>query len=53
MTREVNRPKPAYEKPTIEVLGSVTVLTLGDKWHSLSDLSQGISGAISDGGPGS
>ena len=43
MTREVNQPTQAdYERPTIEVLGSFALLTLGSKWHSLSDLSHGI-----------
>lgn len=53
MRQEVTQPNPVYEKPTIEVLGSFARLTLGNKWHSLSDLSMGISGAISAGGPGS
>ena len=47
------QPKPAYEKPAIETLGSFAELTLGNKWHSFSDLSQGIGNAISDGGIGS
>jgi len=53
MNQEVTQPKPAYEKPTIEVLGSFAQLTLGSKWQSLSDLSHGIGAAISGGGPGS
>lgn len=53
MKNEMTRPKPHYEKPTIEVLGSFAGLTLGSKWHSFSDLQQGIGTAISDGGPGS
>jgi hypothetical protein len=53
MTPEVNRPKPVYEEPKIEVLGSFAQLTLGSKWQSFSDLSHGIGTAISDGGIGS
>jgi hypothetical protein len=45
--------KHVYEKPRIEVLGSFAQLTLGSKWQSISDLSQGIGTAIGDGGPGS
>jgi hypothetical protein len=53
MKHEVNQPKPIYRKPQIEELGSFAQLTLGDKWHSLSDLSNGIGAAISSGGIGS
>ena len=53
MKRDVAIPKPAYEKPAIQELGKFAQLTLGNKWHSFSDLSQGIGTAIGDGGPGS
>jgi hypothetical protein len=53
MTKEKALPKPAYEKPAIQELGKFAQLTLGSKWHSFSDLSQGIGTAISDGGIGS
>ena len=53
MRQEVTQPKPAYEKPAIVELGSFAQLTLGNKWKSFSDLSQGIGTAIADGGIGS
>jgi hypothetical protein len=53
MKERPSQPKPAYQKPTIETLGSFAQLTLGSKWQSFSDLSQGIGTAISDGGIGS
>jgi hypothetical protein len=53
MTPEVNKPKPVYEEPKIEVLGDFARLTLGSKWQSFSDLSHGIGTAIGDGGIGS
>ncbi|HEY4826059.1 MAG TPA: lasso RiPP family leader peptide-containing protein [Solirubrobacteraceae bacterium] len=53
MKEEAIRPKPAYVKPRIEALGSFSQLTLGSKWQSISDLSQGIGTAIGNGGPGS
>lgn len=53
MKKEVSQPKPAYQKPAIEDLGNFAQLTLGNKWHSFSDLSQGIGTAIADGGIGS
>lgn len=52
MKKAAAQPKP-YEKPVIETLGSFAELTLGNKWHSFSDLSQGIGNAIADGGIGS
>jgi hypothetical protein len=53
MKEEGSQARPAYERPRIEVLGSFAQLTLGNKWQSISDLSQGIGTAIGDGGPGS
>jgi len=53
MQKQAAEPKPVYEKPTIQELGSFAQLTLGNKWHSFSDLSQGIGNAIADGGIGS
>lgn len=53
MRKEADQPKPAYEKPAIQELGTFAQLTLGSKWHSFSDLSQGIGTAIGDGGIGS
>jgi len=53
MNNQVTRPKPVYNKPTIEELGSFAQLTLGSKWQSFSDLSQGIGTAVNDGGIGS
>jgi hypothetical protein len=53
MKKEDAQVKPDYEKPTIQELGNFAQLTLGSKWHSFSDLSQGIGNAIADGGIGS
>ncbi len=53
MHKEVTQPKPAYEKPAIQELGKFAQLTQGSKFHSFSDLSQGIGTAIGDGGIGS
>jgi hypothetical protein len=53
MKKEVVQPKSAYQKPAIETLGSFAELTLGNKWHSFSDLSQGIGTAVANGGIGS
>jgi hypothetical protein len=53
MKKEGSPPRPAYSKPSIEVLGDFAELTLGSKWQSFSDLSHGIGNAIGDGGPGS
>jgi hypothetical protein len=55
MTHDSNQPKPVYEKPTIEVLGSFAQLTLWgidpNKWQSWADVVGGT--AIADGGIGS
>jgi hypothetical protein len=53
MKKDAGQAKPAYQKPAIEELGDFAQLTLGNKWQSFSDLSQGIGTAIGDGGPGS
>jgi hypothetical protein len=53
MKEEVTPSMSDYEEPTIEVLGDFAHLTLGNKFHSFSDLSQGIGNAIADGGIGS
>jgi hypothetical protein len=53
MRKEVTQPKPAYQKPGIEALGTFAQLTQGSKWQSLSDLSHGIGEAIASGGIGS
>lgn len=53
MKHQPTESKPTYEKLTIEELGSFAQLTLGSKWQSFSDLSQGIGTAIGDGGIGS
>lgn len=57
MKKDVLQAKPVYEKPTVEVLGSLARLTQWginpNKWSSLSDLEQGIGTAIADGGIGS
>jgi hypothetical protein len=54
MRHEVIERKPAYQKPTIEVLGSFAQLTLWgidpNKWQSLADVIGGT--AIADGGIG-
>jgi hypothetical protein len=49
MKEKVISAKPTYEKPAIQVLGSVGGLTLGSKWQSISDLQSGQIGQ----GPGS
>ena len=41
MKEPVMQAKPTYEKPAIEVLGTVGGLTLGSKWQSISDLQAG------------
>lgn len=57
MRNDAVEPRPAYSKPSLEVLGSFAGLTLlnfnPDKWSSFADLSQGINNAIADGGIGS
>jgi hypothetical protein len=53
MKEQATQPKPAYQRPAIEELGTFAQLTLGNKWQSFSDLSHGIGTAIGDGGPGS
>jgi len=50
MKQEATQPKQAYEKPTIEVLGSFAGLTLGSgKTSGHSDMQSAFSGS----GPGS
>ncbi len=49
MKQEVTQPKPSYEKPRIEVLGTFAGLTLGGKTSGVSDLHSGFSSS----GPGS
>jgi hypothetical protein len=41
MQHAMMQPKRAYEKPTIEELGSFAALTAGSKLHSLADLTGG------------
>lgn len=54
MRQEVNqpRPKPLYEKPTIELLGGFAQLTMGSKKSGFGDLLHGHP-AGPGGGPGS
>jgi hypothetical protein len=48
MKKDATQPKPGYEKPRIEALGTFAGLTLGGKTSGVSDMHSGFSS-----GPGS
>ncbi len=49
MEEAVTQARPAYVKPGLEQLGSFAALTLGNKWQTFGDMSNGHGGS----GPGS
>ena len=51
MKKEASPPRPAYAKPSIEVLGDFAELTLGSKWQSFSDCHTGSGTPSETGAP--